>query len=63
MFDWEALGAGFAFYLILEGLMPLLNPEGFKRTLALVLVTPSSQLRFFGAIVIISGIALLYWVR
>ena len=31
--DWNDLWAAFALYLVLEGLLPFLNPGGTKRTL------------------------------
>jgi len=61
--DWQALGAGFAFYLIFEGLMPLLNPRGFKQTLAVVMSSDEKSLRTFGAALIFFGVFLLYAIR
>lgn len=61
--DWHALGVGFAFYLILEGVMPLLNPQAFKRTLALVLLANPSHLRLVGAAAMTAGVGLLYLLK
>lgn len=61
--DWEALGAGFAFYLILEGVMPLLNPNGFKKTLAMVLLADPAHLRLLGAVAVCTGVGLLYLIK
>ena len=63
MSEWQALGAGFAFYLILEGLMPFFNPEGFKKMLALTSQMPDQHLRRFGAVMLTLGVVLLIWVR
>jgi uncharacterized protein YjeT (DUF2065 family) len=54
------LGAGFAFYLILEGLMPFFNPSGFKRLLAMMQLVTDSQVRNFGALMLFLGFILLF---
>jgi uncharacterized protein YjeT (DUF2065 family) len=63
MSEWQALGAGFAFYLILEGLMPFFNPSGFKRMLAQSLQVPDASLRRFGGVMLVLGLALLFSIR
>jgi len=63
MSEWGALLAGFAFYLILEGLMPFFNPSGFKRLLATSLQLTDDQLRKFGAVMLILGVILLFSVK
>ena len=63
MSEWQALAAGFAFYLILEGLMPFFNPAAFKRMLQASLGLPDSQLRGFGAVMLIVGVILLFSVK
>ena len=61
--DWEGLGIGFAFYLMIEGVMPFLNPKLWKQSLLQALQLPENSLRVFGAISIILGIALLYAIK
>ncbi|MGH1428417.1 MAG: DUF2065 domain-containing protein [Arenicella sp.] len=61
--DWEALGVGFAFYLIIEGILPLFNPNGLKRTLLQILNLPDNNIRIVGGISIVLGIALLYAIK
>lgn len=61
--DWEALGVGFAFYLMIEGFMPFMNPQGLKRTLLEVFKLSDNALRVVGAISIILGVALLYAIK
>ena len=63
MFDWQALLAGFAFYLIFEGLMPFLSPSRFKQTLVMVLQLDDSKIKLIGAIAIFCGIALLFLIK
>lgn len=63
MVDWQSLLAGFAFYLIFEGLMPFLSPGRFKQTLILVLQLDDSKIKMIGAIAISCGIALLFFIK
>jgi len=63
MSEWQALGAGFAFYLILEGLMPFFNPSGFKRALETSLQFTDKQFRSFGGIMLILGVILLFSIK
>ena len=61
--DWQGLGVGFAFYLIIEGVIPFLKPDLWKKALLDVLQLPENNLRIFGAILIVLGIALLYAIK
>ena len=63
MSEWQALGAGFAFYLILEGLMPFFNPEGFKRVMALTSQMDPGSLRKMGGAMMLFGVLLLFWIK
>lgn len=63
MSEWQALLAGFAFYLILEGIMPFFNPQGLKKLMAMSLQIPDQQLKRFGAIMLIIGVVLLLSIR
>ncbi len=60
---WSDLLAGFAFYLIFEGLFPFANPSVWRRGLAAMAQFEDNQLRSFGLGIVIAGLALLYFVR
>jgi|TARA_B110000196_G_C21101738_1_gene642980 uncharacterized protein len=60
---WSDLLAGFALYLIIEGLFPFLSPSGWRRGLAVIAQFEDQRLRNFGLGVVIAGLALLYFVR
>jgi uncharacterized protein YjeT (DUF2065 family) len=60
---WGDLLAGFAFYLILEGLLPFASPQSWRRGLATMAELHDAQLRTFGLVVVIAGLVLLYLVR
>jgi uncharacterized protein YjeT (DUF2065 family) len=61
--QWGDLWAAFALYLVLEGLMPFLNPGGMKRTLAKLSDMPEGTLRAAGLGSMIAGAIILYYVR
>ncbi len=60
---WSDLLAGFAFYLIIEGLLPFATPQGWRRGLALLAQLEDNQLRSFGLGIVIVGMGLLFVVR
>jgi len=61
--QWGDLWAAFALYLVLEGLMPFLNPGGMKRTLLQLAQLEERTLRTAGLLSMIAGALLLYFVR
>ena len=61
--QWGDLWAAFALYLVLEGLMPFLNPGGMKRTLLQLAQLEERTLRIAGLVSMIAGALLLYFVR
>lgn len=60
---WNDLLAALALLLVLEGLMPFLNPAGLKRALLQVAELPDSVLRGFGLVSMVLGVLLLWWLR
>jgi len=60
---WGDLWAAFALYLVLEGLMPFLNPGAMKRTLLQLAGLEERTLRIAGFASMIAGVLLLYFVR
>jgi uncharacterized protein len=61
--DWKDLGAAFALYLVLEGILPFLNPGGAKRTLAMLSQMEERALRRIGLGSMIAGCVVLLLVR
>lgn len=61
--NWSDLAAAFALYLVLEGIMPFLNPQGMKRTMMLFATLADRHLRVAGLASMLIGVALLYLVR
>jgi uncharacterized protein len=57
------LGGAFALYLVLEGILPFLNPAAFKRLMTKLVNAEPAQLRWGGLISMVVGLALLWMVR
>jgi uncharacterized protein YjeT (DUF2065 family) len=60
---WADLLAAFALYLVLEGILPFLNPQALKRVLTAMTTFSDRQLRLWGLASMGAGMLLLYWVR
>ena len=60
---WSDLWAAFALYLVLEGVMPFLNPAALKRTLLQLAQLDDRTMRIAGLVSMLAGAALLYAVR
>ena len=61
--NWHDLGAALALFLVLEGILPFLNPQGVRRLLAMLSTLNDTQLRFSGLSSMILGLLLLYLVK
>jgi hypothetical protein len=57
------LGGAFALYLVLEGILPFVNPSATQRLMAKLAKTEPSQLRLGGLISMVAGLALLWMAR
>lgn len=61
--NWQDLGAAIALFLVLEGILPFINPQGVRRMLELIASMPDPQLRFAGLTSMLLGLVLLYIIR
>jgi uncharacterized protein len=61
--NWTDLLAALALYLVLEGIMPFLNPQGVKRMMLTFASFADRQLRIWGLASMSAGLVLLYVVR
>jgi uncharacterized protein YjeT (DUF2065 family) len=52
---WQAL----ALLLVIEGLLPLISPAGWRRMFEQLLQLGNGQIRFFGLCSIVAGLVLL----
>ena len=60
---WSDLLAAFALYLVLEGVLPFLNPQAMKRVLTTMTTLSDRQLLLWGLASMVAGVLLLYLVR
>lgn len=60
---WSDLLAAFALYLVIEGVLPFLNPDALRRAMQSVVSLEDRTLRIAGLASMASGAVLLYWVR
>ncbi|HHO68879.1 MAG TPA: DUF2065 domain-containing protein [Gammaproteobacteria bacterium] len=60
---WHELLKAVALVLVIEGIMPFLNPQAMRRMLALVAQMDDRSLRVAGLVSMLGGLALLYLVR
>ncbi len=51
-----------ALMLVFEGLFPFLSPKGWRSTFERLLAMHDGQIRFFGLVSIVLGLALLWFV-
>lgn len=58
--SWQSLWSAIALVLILEGLLPLISPHGWRKGFSQLLALRDGQLRFFGLCSIVLG-SLLWW--
>jgi uncharacterized protein YjeT (DUF2065 family) len=60
---WHAFLMALSLMLVIEGLLPFIAPNGFRRLLLEVASQDARQLRFTGLVSMLSGVALLYLVN
>jgi len=60
---WRDLGAALALVLVLEGIMPFLNPGAVRRALALMAQASDATLRATGAASMLLGVVVLYLIN
>ena len=57
------LAGAFALYLVLEGVLPFVNPAAAQRLMARLAQAEAKQLRWGGLISMVAGLALLWMAR
>ena len=60
---WTDLFAALALVLVIEGLLPALNPQGWRDTMLRLAEMDIKQLRRMGLISMVAGAGILYFVR
>lgn len=60
---WTEILTALALVLIIEGIMPFMNPAGWRRMMVLVAQMNDATLRAVGLTCMLSGVLLLYLVH
>jgi len=60
---WSELLIAFALVLVIEGIMPFVNPEGLKKVFIMASQMDNATLRFAGLTSMLLGVVLLYIVH
>lgn len=60
---WQDFFSALALVLVIEGILPFLNPGGFKDTLRIASEMDERLLRHLGFWAMVAGLVLLYLVR
>jgi uncharacterized protein YjeT (DUF2065 family) len=61
--NWHDLLVAFALFLVLEGILPFINPAGLRRMMAVISTLNDAQLRFAGLSSMLAGLVLLYLIN
>ena len=60
---WQNILTAFALYLIIEGMIPFVGPDFFRRTVARLAELNDNHLRATGLTIMVTGLLLLFVVR
>ncbi|NIP71585.1 MAG: DUF2065 domain-containing protein [Gammaproteobacteria bacterium] len=60
---WHDLLVALALVLVIEGVLPFLNPRAMRRLMLQMAEVDDRSLRTAGLISMVLGVALLYWLR
>ncbi len=60
---WQELGVALAMVLVIEGIMPFVNPVAYRETMQRVAQMTSRNLRTMGLVSMLSGVAMLYFIK
>jgi uncharacterized protein YjeT (DUF2065 family) len=60
---WQDLLAALALVLVIEGMVPFLNPQSLRRMLEMVSQLDDRTLRIMGFVSMLFGVVMLYIVR
>ena len=60
---WDDFGLALALVLVIEGFLPTVNPNGFKRTMRMLTELDERHLRRWGLMLMTIGAGLIYWLK
>ena len=60
---WHDLGVALALLLVIEGLLPFLNPQGFRKAMLMAAQVNDRSMRIMGLVSMLLGLVILYTVN
>ncbi len=60
---WQDLLAALSLVLVIEGMLPFLKPEAWRKTMGRIATQPDNALRLIGLTSMIAGVVMLYMIR
>ncbi len=60
---WDSLWMTIALLLVIEGILPFLDPKGMRRSMLMIAELDDRTLRIIGLFSMLGGVALLYLVN
>ncbi|MEM7502064.1 MAG: DUF2065 family protein [Pseudomonadota bacterium] len=60
---WQDILTAVSLYLIIEGMIPFINPDGFRRAASMISQFGDNNLRMIGLVTMGAGLLLLFLVR
>ncbi len=60
---WDSLWMALALLLVIEGILPFLDPKGMRRSMLMIAELDDRTLRIIGLFSMLGGVALLYLVN
>lgn len=57
----ESVWTALALVLVIEGVMPFVSPQGWRRAMSQIAQLRDGQIRFFALLVILAGLAMLWF--
>lgn len=63
MIAWQDLFAALALVFVVEGMLPFLRPERWRKVMVVIIQQPDKSIRIMGLFSMLMGVSLLYAVR
>jgi uncharacterized protein len=62
-YEWQDLFVALALVFVIEGVLPFLRPEAWRRTMGRIATKPDQAVRLIGFLSMMTGVVLLYIIR
>ena len=60
---WQDIAIAVSLVLVIEGIMPFLSPQGWRKMMLNMAQMDDRSIRLVALCTMLTGLALLYWVR